>query len=129
MITYTSSSSTRRVKDKHFVFETYPVIQSLAAAMLLKKYYERRDPEIREKVFSKQYRKIRKQFLKTSLKAYGKLICVYCKRNDLVIETDDIKIKATIDHIIAVSRGGNKLDVNNMCVSCNKCNMKKGNKL
>lgn len=79
----------------------------------------------------------RKEFLKNELKKEGKLRCVYCGRDDLVegdheFEKKHLNMKipnlATIDHIHPLSMGGKKYHKPNCCVSCRKCNSKKGNK-
>lgn len=80
----------------------------------------------------------RKEFLQTELKEEGKLRCVYCGREDLVEGQHEFHNKhfnmklsnlATVDHIHPLSLGGEKYDEDNCCVSCRKCNCKKGNKI
>jgi len=80
----------------------------------------------------------RKQILQETLHTEGKLRCAYCGRNDLVEGYHDFDKKhlnmklsnlATIDHIHPLSREGQKYDKKNCCVSCIKCNTRKGDKL
>ena len=59
--------------------------------------------------------------LRASLvKGVTRATCHYCKRSLL-------RHEITIDHKIAVSRGGPAFDTNNLAFSCLKCNHTKGN--
>lgn len=86
----------------------------------------------------KKWLPFRKEILQTELKEEGKLRCVYCGREDLVEGHHEFNKKhlnhntpnlATIDHIHPLSKGGEKYDTDNCCVSCRNCNSKKGNKI
>lgn len=97
---------------------------------LLKDYYRKHEDinEWRTRVlFSIKY-------LRTELYRTGNLICAYCGKEHLQIETPTgitvpKNIKATIDHFIPISQYGDILDKNNIVVSCAKCNSKKESKI
>ena len=57
----------------------------------------------------------------TALKAHQK-ICYYCRKPF----TD--KLKATIDHVIPLNKGGAH-DISNLVLACKPCNSKKGDRL
>ena len=70
------------------------------------------------------------QFLAEQYNKYNKLICAYCGRDDLIVNiTPSSPNKATIDHIVPISRGGSWIDKDNMAVCCNKCNFDKADKI
>ncbi len=125
------SGSTKLV---HTIYYDVTSANTLAAGVLLKRYYQLRDVDndgshakrIRKKIkFSQNYL--------TKIKAEkGVLSCTYCPRTNLIIEKKGKRIpdsfKATIDHIIPISNGGARYDEKNICVCCGKCNSKKGSK-
>lgn len=51
-----------------------------------------------------------------------KFICYYC--GTALVRGEN----ATVDHVIPLSRGGSRLDMNNLVASCRSCNSKKKNK-
>lgn len=56
-------------------------------------------------------------------------VCHYCKRNDLDYLADQRADNlATLDHVLALSQGGELYDKKNLVVACRKCNHSKGNK-
>lgn len=60
------------------------------------------------------------------------LKCHYCPNTNLKIQWDSTKYikpteKATIDHVVPVSKGGKTYDTTNLVVACEYCNAKKGN--
>ncbi len=76
----------------------------------------------------------RRKFLRKKIKSEEGLNCYYCGMTDLITKGhEDPEIpknrKATIDHIVPLSLGGEYLDQNNWHVACQECNEKKGNKL
>ena len=86
----------------------------------------------------KKWLVFRKELLQTELDEEGKLRCVYCGREDLVQGFHEFHKKhlnmkisnlATIDHIHPLSMDGAKYNKENCCVSCRRCNSKKGNKI
>ena len=75
----------------------------------------------------KQWVESRHDFLQAELKKHGKLICAYCKRDDL--ELEGTKKKATVDHVMPKSLGGHEFSHKNFAVCCRGCNGKKGSDL
>lgn len=71
-----------------------------------------------------------RRYLATILKHNKTLECHYCGRKRLKIQWDNDKIpaklKATIDHITPISKGGKVFCVTNLVVACEHCNQKKG---
>lgn len=61
----------------------------------------------------------------------GKLTCVYCGNTNLKIQLDNriinSKKKASLDHIIPVSKNGGVFDKTNIVCSCQRCNSRKRN--
>ena len=59
----------------------------------------------------------------------GSLTCAYCTKPNLVIELGGMKvssnIKANIDHIVPISKGGDLFNPENIAVCCGKCNSRK----
>lgn len=58
--------------------------------------------------------------------------CYYCGKKNLQREVDmtnkeELKILATIDHVMPLSKGGSRFDKSNCVVACFPCNQKKGN--
>ena len=104
---------------KHIVhFQIVPA-NCYAASVLLRKIYrqmERRD-----------WNKSRKEFLELEFKKNGTLTCHYCFKKNLKHRGGKIHEKATVDHVIAISEGGDELMHSNFVVSCESCNRKKSN--
>lgn len=57
-----------------------------------------------------------------------RLQCAYCNKGKLQIYTQDHERLATVDHIWPLSKGGNRYDPTNLCIACEPCNSRKGNK-
>lgn len=66
-------------------------------------------------------------FLDKVTQQYGELFCEFCGQRHLDAETTDKDRLATIDHILPLSKGGDRYDEANLAVACYRCNMKKGN--
>ena len=128
-VIYKSSSGSTKYVDKIYFEVSEP--NTYASYVLLKKHYFDND-ETNVKSFAGKMRKIQfsRSFLKGKLKKDGKLTCCYCKKSNLRIEFNGMKVPhnmmATIDHIIPISKGGGVFDESNVCVCCSKCNSKKG---
>jgi 5-methylcytosine-specific restriction endonuclease McrA len=121
----------RKIRFAHQVYVDQPHIQSYTAYVLLRNELLLQDEdyllaEWRTRVaFSRM-------FLGEILKKDGDLCCKYCKKSGLIIEEEGMrvpeKIKATIDHVIPVSKGGAQFKPENLVVACGKCNVQKGDK-
>lgn len=111
------------------IFQT-PHIKSYAALILLQNYLYVRDKDYLEDNFMVRIN-FSRDYLSDQLKQHGKLTCKYCSKTDLQIEYSDMHVskanKATIDHVIPLSKGGKFYDLNNIVIACSKCNCSKGN--
>lgn len=117
-----------RLKKYHSVKYDNPHIQSLASLILLKeKLFKNENP----KSHWRSWVLFRYKYLR-SMKKTNKLICIYCGTRDLKIEHKKgtpKKQRATIDHVIPISKGGDMYDINNLVVACYNCNNKKADKI
>ena len=112
--------------QKHQVRVETPHVQSYAALVLLCRRY--RDREIQ------QWLDFRAELLREAIERDGRLICVYCERDDLIEEMPDGMTRApanlaTIDHVVPVSKGGPRYDRKNCAIACYPCNQRKGDDL
>jgi 5-methylcytosine-specific restriction endonuclease McrA len=78
---------------------------------------------------TKAWHRARNDFLDSELKEKGYLECYYCHRKHLRRRGGKANERATVDHIIPVSRGGGWTDQANFVVCCDSCNRKKSNHL
>lgn len=114
--------------NKHNIIAKNPEPNSLAGYILLKQTYSIRDSsrqgsKIHYRVWltfrNKYIRRIRKQ-------NKGKLPCAYCDKTSLNPNHGSAHArmsgKATIDHILPLSKGGKKFDESNLIVACSACN-------
>ncbi len=99
---------------KHYVISEPTNAATYSNLILLNKHYSA--------IESRQWSKFKKRFIKRFLKRHGKLICHYCKRDDLTENGPDNI--ATIDHILPRSLGGKDVDKNAL-ICCSSCNRKK----
>lgn len=116
-------SRARNNKDRYIILTEHPAPGSLAEYLLLKKSLQTRDPNYNVGywlVFRCKWLRERKREVKT-------LTCTYCSKY-LTVKNGK-KNSATVDHIIPISRGGDRFDPSNMTVCCPKCNNRKGDKL
>ena len=72
------------------------------------------------------------EFLKKQKKKYQVLNCSYCPKENLFINEDftrqpETEFLATVDHIVPISKGGDKLSYDNLTGACWDCNNKKKN--
>jgi 5-methylcytosine-specific restriction endonuclease McrA len=64
--------------------------------------------------------------LKKQREEGGVLSCFYCTRSPLFIDANQKDANcATLDHVVARSKGGGEYDENNLVVCCNRCNARK----
>lgn len=107
--------------------------KSYAAFILLKDYYRKLDEDYL-KPYQERMKRIQfsRDFLTKKQEELGTLSCAYCPKTDLVIEYEGMrvqnKMKATIDHVVPISKGGPIYDENNIVVCCGTCNNKKDDK-
>ena len=127
-----SSGSTSIIEKIHYL-ETEINYKSRASYVLLREHLRLQDKDYLESLATRmEMIEFSRDFLTKEKELKGDLVCSYCKKPHLVIEYEGMivpnDIKATIDHIIAISQGGEKKNPKNIKVSCSKCNTKKGNK-
>lgn len=126
-----SSGSTKWI---HTIYNENPSSQTYASSILLHDQFKKLDVDyldakkerIKRIEFSREYLTSKKEEL-------GSLTCCYCGKSNLIIEYEGIKvpnrIKATIDHIIPISKGGPVFDLTNIKIACGKCNNKKADSI
>ena len=128
IITKSKSGSTVYVETIYYLV-TKP--NTYAASVLLRAHYEALD-ETNLKSFSGRMKMVgfSRGFLTRVQNDKGCLTCEYCKRPNLTIEMENMKVpnakKATIDHVIPLSQGADPFDETNLVVACGKCNSRKG---
>ena len=127
---FTSQRGTVRIT----IFPEDPHVKSLASAILLKMHYLFLD-DTRDNY--NVWLKFREHYLISQKLTKGDLVCHYCGKVHLEIggrrpEDNGPNNKnpnlATIDHVVPLSKGGNKYDESNLVVACKKCNKKKAAK-
>jgi len=114
---------------EHTVLIEEPHIQSLAAGVKLNRYYRKLDP-MRSMHNVRVWLKYRANHLKEEKIRMGSLICRYCGKRDLLKEVPDKSkraMQATLDHIVPLSKGGDKFSKDNIVIACYPCNSKKKN--
>ncbi len=122
------SSSGKTAQNDLIYFE--PNSKCLASLVLLNSEYKKLDDDYLDAF---EIRMKRVEFSRSTLKKWqdkiGSLFCVYCNEPDLIIELDGMSVpswqKATIDHIVPISKEGEVFDINNVICACGKCNTKK----
>lgn len=107
--------------------------KSRASYILLREHLRLQDEDyIKSLVSREEMMAFSRDYLSKEKELKGDLVCSYCGKPHLEIEYEGMKIspdkKATIDHIIPVSKGGERLDPKNIRVACEKCNNEKGDK-
>lgn len=122
-----NSGSTRWVDTVYFNINT-PT--TYASYVLLKNYYWEHDKDNLDSIANRM-RMIgfSRKYLTHIKETTGDLCCAYCPKTNLIIEMEGMKvpnkIKATIDHILATSKGGDLFNYDNLTVACGTCNSKK----
>ena len=73
-----------------------------------------------------------RSYLTSKQNENGSLVCSYCGKSNLIIELEGMNVrhfhKATIDHIIPLSKGGDMFNLKNIAIACGTCNCKKGSR-
>lgn len=111
---------------EHWLLVHDPHPQSLAALVLLTRKYLVITRPVRKYRVWLSYRK---KLLKKLLKERGELVCHYCGKGKLRVNTLDVDKVATLDHVMPKSKGGAEYSSSNLVVACNRCNQKKRDKL
>lgn len=128
------SSSSGRTKEIEIVyFDENLSSKSRAAYILLKDELRFQDVDYIETLsFRSEEIEFSRNYLTKEKELNGDLVCSYCGRPHLEIEYEGMLIperkKATVDHIVPVSKGGDKFSPKNIRVACSPCNTKKGDK-
>ena len=130
MITIEKKSNLGSTTLKHSIYFDPNDAKSYAASILLHEALKVLDVDYLDNI---EYRNKKIQFSRDYLteiqNRLGSISCTYCGKKNLVIELDGMKvknnIKATIDHIHPISKGGPVFDLSNICTCCGTCNNKK----
>lgn len=133
MYTFAKKSSSGHIVVKTDIYFAPSSAKTLASLILMNKEYALQDEDFL-KSMEYTYKKI--NFSRETLSEWqnkiGNLFCVYCKKQDLIIELEGMSvsnnIKATIDHVVPISEGGDVFNIENVVCACGKCNTKKGSK-
>lgn len=128
-----SSGSTRLRLIETIYYNTEINFKSRAAYILLTNYFRFLDEDYIKSMSSRcEMIEFSRDYLTKVKEREGIIICSYCGTSHLEIEYDGMhirkEIKATIDHIVAISKGGDIFNPENIRVACEKCNTKKGDK-
>ncbi len=122
--------------ERHAIRVKRPHVQSMAAGLMLERNLLCKMIPLRKasnKVRLRTYLTFRNKYLRRQRRKHGSLICVYCKAPYLDPNVHNPhkhnRGKATIDHIMPLSKGGAEFDEKNLAVSCSKCNGKKADKI
>lgn len=134
MFILTKKSDSGRTKYTHTIHSEDISRKSYANSLLLHDYYKRMDDDYLS-AYDLRMLKIehsRKTLFDWQTKLDGKLFCVYCSKEDLQIEFDGLHItpnvKATLEHLIPISKGGEDFNLNHIVCACGKCNGSRSNK-
>lgn len=118
--------------ERIIVAEENPSIQSMGSLINLKIFYQQIDDTYKQnELHFKVWLRFRNKWLKKQKKLNkGILTCFFCSASNLNSNFNSpyaisSKQKATIDHLVPVSKGGKKFDEKNLVVACSCCNGKK----
>ncbi len=130
VIKKSNSGSTKVIDTIYFVIDKP---NTYASSILLKAFYWEHDEDNFKSIANKMRQiKFSRDYLTNVKETTGNLSCSYCPKTNLIIELEGMKVpnksKATIDHIIATSKGGARYDYDNVCVCCGSCNTRKSDK-
>lgn len=120
-----------RIRYAHRIYVKEPDVKSYTAYVLLRNELLLQDIDYIENETKKRI-EFSRIYLRERKEKEGNLTCKYCSRTDLIIEEEGMLVpnrkKATIDHVVPISKGGPIYDFKNIVVACGRCNGKKGNK-
>lgn len=117
-----------RLKVKVTVYPSKPHVKSPASGILLRKMYRGLD-EDRAKPMWQRRLDFNTAFLVEQLLDKGELVCVFCGKGDLVIDSPTNGNLATSDHFMPTSKGGAMFDRANLVCACFRCNNRKADKV
>jgi len=106
---------------RHNVLVDEPHDKSRASLVMLTHFYRTFEVE--------RWLSFRLEVMTEHLEEHGDLVCYYCGKKNLQIESESRKQLATLDHIHPRAKGGAEYDRDNLVIACAKCNEKKGDKL
>lgn len=117
----------------HLIFMTDIDPKSYANAVLLRDYYQDHDIDFERSQDWRYYFIVRRHFLRKKKREHGGVwICHYCQKEITVIQKRNKRYNnpkaITVDHVVAIANGGDKLSTANMVECCSKCNQKKADK-
>jgi len=115
-----SATHPRKI-HKHLIFVEDPHPSSYTSLVLLNKHLYK---QTKDYLF--YWLKYRKKYLQKYYRKNNTLRCDYCGKTGLKIQTKNLSMLATIDHIIPVSKTKNKYDEKNLTIACYTCNSAKG---
>jgi hypothetical protein len=120
-----SRSKIRFKKFFHVILEPESHPNSWASYLLLKNELTRGELKSRFQE-QKKYTKFRRKLLRSIKTIEGQLKCHYCK-NVVFEKHEKLENQLTLDHIIPLSKGGERSSSTNVLVSCAHCNKRRGN--
>jgi len=131
------SRSGTTVQQHIIVVMDTPHRQSMAAGVLLNNELRLQDVDFLEENDLNVWLEFRERYLMKQLQLNGDLTCTYCGKphleiggrtpQDLILNNRNPNL-ATVDHIVALAKGGERYNEENLCVSCKDCNKNKGTK-
>jgi 5-methylcytosine-specific restriction endonuclease McrA len=126
------SGSTKLFVQNNIYFDISRA-NTYAASILLRQYYRENDADYLDTVARRmKIIAFSRKYLTTVQEKEGSVSCSYCNKPNLIIELEGMRVnntqKATIDHIVPISKGGAVFDINNITPCCGTCNSKKSNK-
>jgi 5-methylcytosine-specific restriction endonuclease McrA len=117
-----------KITEKWFTQAVYiknPPISSMAHLVLLAKQYFPLDKSIYTEA---RMSAVRRKWIKQQIKN-GELVCAICGKRGLISNHPLSSKRATLDHIIDISRGGAWNDTSNFQIACYRCNLLKSENL
>lgn len=107
-----------------------PPINSAAHLCLLAKKYSAADKSIYTEF---RMHKLRNKWMKLQIREHideqGGLTCAHCGQMGLQPWTEDVKMRAVLDHKIEIALGGDWRDPTNFQVLCDRCNGQKNDRM
>jgi len=129
------NNTTKHQFDVIYMKDPHPC--SLASHLLISEMYKLSDSLWKQRKRDgrasgwRDWCRFRNRHLKKQKKINkGKLACYFCHQPKLTANYNHPRVsrrdKATLDHLVAQSKGGRRYDVSNIVVACDLCNSQKG---